>query len=162
MYRHDDTHVRRRAGLKHGACGALHRRWIIVLGLALALAACGDHSDWVEFRGDGGRGHTRNAMNPPLGLRWEFALQTDDDAFAFNNLVVKDDTLYFGSTDGNFYSMSIDTGYMNWVYRTDAPVNSVPVADEERVYFGSNDGHLYAVDRETGEEAWSHRAGRAV
>lgn len=132
------------------------------LSLILSLAACADHSDWVEFRGEGGRGHTRNAMNPPLGLRWEFALQSDHDAFAFNNLVVKDDTLYFGSTDGNFYAMNIHTGYMDWVYRTDAAVNSVPVADEERVYFGSNDGHLYAVDRETGEKAWSHRAGRAV
>lgn len=127
-----------------------------------AVAGCADYSDWVRFRGEGGRGHTRNAMQPPLGVRWEFALQSDRDAFAFNNLVVKDNTLYFGSTDGNFYAMSIETGYMDWVFRTDAAVNSVPVADEDRVYFGSNDGHLYAIDRKTGEEAWSYRAGRAV
>ncbi|MFP4643815.1 MAG: PQQ-binding-like beta-propeller repeat protein [Spirochaetales bacterium] len=145
-----------------GAAGVLHPAWLVVLAVIVSLLACGQHSDWVEFRGDGGRGHTRNAMNPPLGLRWEFALQSDQEAFAFNNLVVKDETLYFGSTDGNFYAMNIETGYMDWVYRTDGAVNSVPFVDEERVYFGSNDGHLYAVDRETGEEAWTHRAGRAV
>lgn len=134
----------------------------IMAVLVILLSACTDHSDWVEFRGDGGRGHTRNAMQPPLGIRWEFALQSNSEAFAFNNLVVKDDNLYFGSTDGNFYSMSIETGYMNWVYRTDAPLNSVPVVDNERVYFGSNDGYLYAVNRESGEEAWRYRAGRPV
>lgn len=134
---------------------------IVAVFLAL-FSSCADHGDWVEFRGDGGRGHTRNEMQPPLGVRWEFALQSDSEAFAFNNLVVKDDSLYFGSTDGNFYSMSIETGYMNWVYRTDAPVNSVPVVDGERVYFGSNDGYLYALNRESGEEEWKYRAGRPV
>ncbi|MFW6387865.1 MAG: PQQ-binding-like beta-propeller repeat protein [bacterium] len=134
----------------------------LVAVLVVLLSGCADHSDWVEFRGDGGRGQTRNEMQPPLGIRWRFALQSNSDAFAFNNLVVKDDSLYFGSTDGNFYSMSIETGYMNWVHRTDAPVNSVPVVDDERVYFGSNDGYLYAVNRESGEEAWTYRAGRPV
>ncbi|HKJ85171.1 MAG TPA: PQQ-binding-like beta-propeller repeat protein [Spirochaetia bacterium] len=137
-------------------CGA------IVLML-VALAGCARHDEWITFRGEGGRGHSRNAMTPPLGVRWELSLQTGGPrSFAFNNLIVKDDTLYFGSTDGNFYAMSIDTGYMDWVFRTGAAVNSVPHADETRVYFGSNDGNVYALDRESGEEIWRFDAGRRI
>lgn len=135
----------------------------LVMIATAVVSACSIHGEWILFRGTGGRGHTRNAMTPPLGIRWELALQTGDRrSFAFNNLVVKDDTLYFGSTDGNFYSMSIATGYMNWVFRTGAPVNSVPYADADRVYFGSNDGYVYALDRRTGNEVWRHNAGRTV
>ena len=129
----------------------------------IALAGCARHNEWITFRGDGGRGHSRNAMTPPLGIRWELSLQTGDrSSFAFNNLIVKDDTLYFGSTDGNFYAMSIDTGYMDWVFRTGAAVNSVPYADETQVYFGSNDGHVYALERQSGEEVWRFNVGRTV
>ena len=137
--------------------------WLTVLCVGVLSAACSPHGEWVTFRSDGGRGHTRNAMTPPLGVRWEFSLQSGDRrTFAFNNLVVKDDTLYFGATDGNFYAMSIATGYMDWVFRTGAAVNSVPFADADRVYFGSNDGFVYALDRRTGGEVWRFDAGRTV
>jgi len=137
-----------------------------VLLVPLIVASCGRHDEWLVFRGEGGRGHTRNAMQPPLGLRWKLELQGEEGdgerAFAFNNLVIRDDTMYFGATDGNFYSMDIESGYMNWVFRTGGPVNSVPYVDGENAYFGSNDGHLYAVDRETGEKTWAYEDGRTV
>jgi outer membrane protein assembly factor BamB len=130
---------------------------------AAGLSGCARHDQWITFRGDGGRGHSRNAMTPPLGVRWELSLQSGQQrSFAFNNLVVKDDTLYFGSTDGNFYAMSISTGYMDWVFRTGSAVNSVPYADETQVYFGSNDGHVYALDRRRGNEIWRYNVGRTV
>ncbi len=130
---------------------------------AVLLSGCARHDQWITFRGDGGRGHSRNAMTPPLGVRWELSLQSSQQrSFAFNNLVVKDDTLYFGSTDGNFYAMNISTGYMDWVFRTSSAVNSVPYADETQVYFGSNDGHVYSLDRRTGKELWRYNVGRTV
>ena len=137
-------------------------RVAVLLLCATLLVGCGG-AEWVEFRGEGGRAHTRNAMTPPLGIRWELALgNSERRSFAFNNLIVKDDMLYFGSTDGNFYAMSIATGYMEWVFRSGAPINSVPYADARRVYFGSNDGNVYALDRATGEEIWKYDVGRTV
>jgi outer membrane protein assembly factor BamB len=56
----------------------------------------------------------------------------------------------------------MESGFMRWVFRTRAGVNSIPYVDEQRVYFGSNDGRLYAVDRETGEADWSFDTGRPV
>ncbi len=136
---------------------------LAALAAMIALSGCGFRDDWIAFRGEGGRGFTRNPMPPPLGVRWKLQLQSAQmRAFAFNNLVIKDNVMYFGSTDGNFYAMDIETGYMRWVFSTGAPVNSIPFADDEVVYFGSNDGHAYAVNKADGTERWRFFTGRTV
>ncbi|TVR30599.1 MAG: hypothetical protein EA404_12295 [Spirochaetaceae bacterium] len=144
------------------AAGRCAAAVLLVLGVLL-FAGCGLRDDWVAFRGEGGRGHTSNPMPPPLGIRWKLQLQSEQmRAFAFNNLVIKDNVMYFGSTDGNFYAMDIETGYMRWVFKTGAPVNSIPYADDRNVYFGSNDGHAYAVSKQDGSELWRYQTGRTV
>jgi outer membrane protein assembly factor BamB len=75
---------------------------------------------------------------------------------------VKDDTIYFGSADGNFYALDIESGYMRWVFKSGAPINSVPFVDSDQVYFGSQDGKAYGVSRGDGLENWSFRAGRPI
>ncbi len=134
----------------------------IVLFLA-PLLSCRQRLDWIKFRGEQGQGLTRNAVFPPLGVKWKLRLQTDGPAaYAFNNPVVKDGTVLFGSTDGNFYSLDIESGYMNWVFKTGASINSIPFADDRNVYFGSNDGKLYALSLSDGKELWSYYTGRTV
>lgn len=159
--------TRRRHRVSPLPAAALPRPLLLVLLLILLLpllfSGCARRDNWIAFRGEGGRGHTANPMPPPLGVRWKLQLQTDQmRAFAFNNLVIKDNVMYFGSTDGNFYAMDIETGYMRWVFKTGAPVNSIPYADDEYVYFGSNDGHAYAVSQEDGTELWRFQTGRTV
>jgi outer membrane protein assembly factor BamB len=135
----------------------------LLLLLALLLSSCGDGGNWVQFRGDLGRGYTRNGIHPPLGTKWKLELQDEQEPTqSFNPPVVKDDTIYFGSPDGNFYALDLESGYMRWIFKTDGIVNSVPYADERYVYFGSNDGKVYAVSRETGEEAWSYQTESTV
>jgi outer membrane protein assembly factor BamB len=68
-----------------------------------------------------------------------------------------DNTIYFGSMDGNFYALDVETGYMKWVFRTKGGINSIPSGDENNVYFGSNDGTVYAVSRKTGKEVWNYK-----
>lgn len=68
-----------------------------------------------------------------------------------------DKVIYFGSMDGNFYALDVETGYMKWVFRTKGGINSIPTGDKNNVYFGSNDGTVYAVSRETGEEVWQYK-----
>ncbi len=136
---------------------------LLTLVVLSTAAGCRGESDWITFRGERGRGATERAIRPPLGVRWKLRLQADGERLeSFNPPVLKDDTIYFGSRDGNFYALDIQSGYMRWVFRTDAPINAVPYADEERVYFGSLDGYAYAVDREDGSEAWRFAAGRPV
>ena len=123
--------------------------------LGAATAYGGASHDWVMFRGEEGRGITQTRIQPPLAVKWQLQLQAGGEpARSFNPPVVVDDTIYFGSDDGNFYALDVHSGYMRWIFQAQAPVNSVPFADRDHLYFGSNDGHVYAVGRETGEERW--------
>ena len=124
--------------------------------LALFLLGCAQRSDWVQFRGKGGLGASPSRISPPLGVRWKIKLQQDERTLSsLNPPVVLGDTIYFGSADGNFYALDVESGYMRWVFKSGAEINSIPYVDEKNVYFGSKDGKLYALSRETGDEIWS-------
>jgi len=129
---------------------------ICVICFFSVFAGCSRKADWVQFRGEGGRGVSLSRITPPLGLRWKIKLQESEEKIrSLNPPVVIGDTIYFGSDDGNFYALDVDSGYMRWVFKSGAEINSVPYADKEQVYFGSKDGKLYALSRETGQEAWN-------
>jgi outer membrane protein assembly factor BamB len=120
------------------------------------LNACSRGADWVQFRGEGGRGVSKSRISPPLGLRWKINLQSGGEKLrSLNPPVVIGDTIYFGSDDGNFYALDVESGYMRWVFKSGAEINSIPYADKDQVYFGSKDGKLYALSRETGQEIWN-------
>jgi outer membrane protein assembly factor BamB len=140
----------------------------IALGLAVCLcvaatAQCKQQLDWLEYRGKDGSGATSNALYPPLGLRWKLRLQfKGDEAASFNPPIIKGETIFFGSSDGNFYALDAESGYMRWIFPTKNAVNSVPFADDDTVYFGSNDGTVYAVNIEDGKEKWNFATGNTV
>jgi len=132
------------------------RLCVSFLGIILLLSGCVRRADWVQFRGEGGRGVSSSRISPPLGVRWKVRLQEDDRRIsAFNPPVVIGNTIYFGSGDGNFYALDVESGFMRWVFRSGAEINSIPFADDRHVYFGSQDGSLYALSREDGREMWS-------
>ena len=139
---------------------------LILLSLSLVLiliTSCKNRKDWIMFRGEQGRGATAGALYPPLGIKWKLQLQPKDNPTpAFNPPIVKGDTIYFGSPDGNFYALDIKSGYMHWVFKTEGIINSIPYADEENVYFGSNDGKVYAVSLEEGQQVWSFKTESTV
>jgi outer membrane protein assembly factor BamB len=136
---------------------------VLLALILLSIGSCQNRHDWIMFRGEEGRGATSNALHPPLGIRWCLQLQFEDfEAPAFNPPIVKAGTIYFGSPDGNFYALDIQSGYMRWVFKTEGVVNSIPFADEELVYFGSNDGRVYAVSLEDGKQAWSFQTESTV
>nr|AGS52256.1 putative cell surface protein/ lipoprotein [uncultured bacterium contig00059] len=118
----------------------------------------------MKFRGEGGKGSSASRITPPLGVRWKIKLQESGAASSgansgeklksLNPPVVIGDTIYFGSDDGNFYALDVESGYMRWVFKSGAEINSIPYVDKDQVYFGSKDGKLYALSRETGQEIW--------
>jgi outer membrane protein assembly factor BamB len=135
----------------------------IAILFAMSVSACPKSSDWIQFRGKGGRGAAENPIDPPLAIRWKIRLQENNpDAQTFNPPIIVGNSIYFGSNDGNFYNLDINTGYMKWVYKTEAPINSIPYADGKNVYFGSNDKYAYALNRKTGEEYWRFYSGSNI
>jgi outer membrane protein assembly factor BamB len=57
-----------------------------------------------------------------------------------------DDTVYFGSEDGNLYALGSD-GRLRWRFETEGPVRASPALGSDRtVYIGSDDGRMYALD----------------
>ena len=134
------------------------RNCFLLISLLLSFSSCSRRADWVQFRGEGGRGVSSTRISPPLGVRWKIKLQPDNEKIdAMNPPVVIGNTIYFGSDDGNFYALDAESGYMRWVFRSGGEINSIPYVDNRQVYFGSKDGKLYALSRETGEEIWTFR-----
>jgi outer membrane protein assembly factor BamB len=132
------------------------KKIIFCLLAAALLGACSRSSDWVQFRGEGGRGVSSSRISPPLGVRWKINLQLGTETIrALNPPVVMGDTVYFGSEDGNFYALDVESGYMRWVFKSGAEINSIPYVDSRHVYFGSKDGNVYALSRGDGHEIWS-------
>ncbi len=139
---------------------------LIIIFLSAAFFACSRNTDWLQFRGEDGSGVSSSRISPPLGIRWKIKLQdielsegtefqdTSGKIRSLNPPVVIDGTIYFGSDDGNFYALDAESGYMRWVFKSGASINSIPCADKDHVYFGSKDGKLYALSRVTGQEVW--------
>lgn len=128
---------------------------VLTVLFVASIGACTAGGEWNEFRGPGGAGGSAASMSAPIGIRLQLRLQPrfGDERF-FNQPVIVGDTAYFGSSDGNFYALDLESGFMRWTFRTGGPINSVAYASGGSIYFGSSDGILYALDRETGEERW--------
>ena len=137
------------------------RKILILLSLLLLLGGCS--RNWLEYRGRAGSGRTDTVVKPPLGVKWKLLLQDKDKRReSFNPPAVYGHSLYFGSADGNLYALDIESGYMEWVFRTAGPINSVPTADRDGVFIGSSDGFVYALDRKTGKLIWSFKTSAPV
>lgn len=138
-------------------------KFLFIAALLPVIFSCSGRADWLSFRGEQGRGFTRTSIQPPIAVKWKLRLQHQQGpSLTFNPPVILDNTIYFGSDDGNFYALDIESGYMRWVFNTEGGINSIPAADDDQVYFGSNDGSFYCVSRKTGEFMWSFDTGRTV
>ena len=67
---------------------------------------------------------------------------------------VAEQTAYFGSTDGIFYAVDIETGSLKWKFETHVRITSSAAVDNGTVYFESYDGNLYALTASTGQLKW--------
>ncbi|MDG0816581.1 outer membrane protein assembly factor BamB family protein [Bdellovibrio svalbardensis] len=64
------------------------------------------------------------------------------------------DRLFFGASDGNFYSIEASTGRVQWTFPTKIENLSEPLLDEGVVYFLSGSNVFYALDAATGKQLW--------
>jgi FOG: WD40-like repeat len=67
--------------------------------------------------------------------------------------------VYFGSGDGNVYSLNAASGKLNWKFKTGDVVHASPAISDGSLYIGSWDSFFYALDASTGKEKWRFKTG---
>ena len=104
------------------------------------------------FRGDAAHTGVYASEGPRAfhGVKWKFAT----GGKVISSPVWRDGAVYFGSDDGNLYSLDATTGRQNWQFTTSGPVASTPAVEGGVIYFGSYDGKFYAVDAKSGALKW--------
>lgn len=64
------------------------------------------------------------------------------------------DRLFFGASDGQFYSVNAKTGAVLWTFPTRIETLSEPLLEDGVVYFLSGGNTLYALDASNGKQLW--------
>ena len=87
--------------------------------------------------------------------------ETMPDPFDFylSSPTLSGDAVYFGSGDGNVYSLDAASGKLNWKFTTGDVVHASPAVADRTVYVGSWDSYFYAIDTATGKEKWRFKTG---
>jgi outer membrane protein assembly factor BamB len=73
--------------------------------------------------------------------------------------VVWQGAVYFGSGDGNIYSLNAASGAVNWTFKTGNVVHASPAIADGTLFVGSWDTNFYAIDAMTGQEEWRFKTG---
>ena len=68
--------------------------------------------------------------------------------------VLQKDKLLVGASDGQFYSISVNTGDIQWSFPTRIETISEPSLEENLVIFLSGANTLYALDIDSGKQVW--------
>ncbi len=75
--------------------------------------------------------------------------------------LIQNGIMYVGSQSGDFSALSIDTGDVKWVLKTDnwatEGARTIAAGSEKYVVFGYDDGYIYIVSKETGEVVIKHK-----
>ena len=67
--------------------------------------------------------------------------------------------VYFGSGDGNVYSLDATSGALKWKFKTGDVVHASPAIADGTVFIGSWDSYFYALDAASGREKWKFKTG---
>ena len=126
-------------------------------------------SDGAVYALDAGSGRQRWLFQTeavPQRTRWQKWTRTREWSYNgdrdFEGVVSPpaylDGALFFGSTDGNLYSVDVAEGREVWRFGTSQPVVGSPVVVGDTVYFANLDGQVYALEVETGSRKWRFNA----
>jgi polyvinyl alcohol dehydrogenase (cytochrome) len=112
-------------------------------------------SNW-RFQDSNAAGLTASDV-PKLKLKWAFSL--GDGITARSQPAVANGRIFFGTGDGNVYSLDAHTGCIYWTTKIEGGIRSALVlgpsehAKHAAVYFGAGK-NAYALDAATGKQLW--------
>jgi outer membrane protein assembly factor BamB len=90
-------------------------------------------------------------------IKWSF--RAGD--FIVSSPAIHNDTIFFGSANGNFYALNSTNGSLLWSYGKVGRIESSPAVSGDMVFFGSNDGYFYALWL-NGTLAWKFKTGSRI
>jgi len=127
---------------------------VLAVAIALALLPLSWCTPWQMEGGDllrSSNSHTASGISQGIG--WQFTVGPIQSAPCVDSRHVA----YFGSSDINFYAVTINDGNLVWKVRLNNPVLSSPALsnDESMVYIGSMSGLFYALNASSGLMIWS-------
>jgi len=99
-------------------------------------------------------GEKRYAGTHPHHLEPAAETMPDPWDFYLSSPAVWKGAVYFGSSDGNAYSLDATSGALKWKFHTGDVVHSSPTIADGVLYIGSWDTYLYALDAANGTEKW--------
>jgi outer membrane protein assembly factor BamB len=77
-------------------------------------------------------------------------------------VLTSNNTLYFGSADQYFYSISSLNGQLNWAFHTNGPIVASPgIGSDGTLYVPSTDGNLYGLQA-NGSLLWVFASGDSI
>ncbi len=92
---------------------------------------------------------------------------------AFANPLIDDQTVYFGTGNGNYsvdrepiagelLARNKNTGKNLWDCQLPNSILATPIADRFMIYVGCRDGNLYAIDKHHGKIVWKQNFGSPI
>jgi outer membrane protein assembly factor BamB len=135
--------------------------FILSSTLVSVIAGCGpvdlQHADTMRAMPREPLGESR------LSLKWKWQSadrRTEIEPQEFASPIVVADTLFVGSTAGEFVALRAATGAVRWRKKL-GPVGAPAVADRGLLYIGTSDGIVICLEANTGVERWRY-VGRGV
>jgi outer membrane protein assembly factor BamB len=124
----------------------------------------------ATYAGDKGKVMAINRLNPgysegsPMRSRgeWVYPGETKQIGSVVGNLVMDDDTLFIGSSDGRLYAIDSGYGEKRWEFDTGGKIWSTPVVNGDIVYVGNYARNLSAISKQDGSAVWETELPAAI
>ncbi|MCW3100181.1 MAG: Protein kinase [Chthonomonadaceae bacterium] len=131
------------------------RRWRHQLGHLGATPITAEGSLFVSTS------HSLRSLSPQSGKsRWRMT-PPDDEEYIYSLPVYANGSVYIGTSEGWFYSLSAETGKELWAVKPsrswNASVNATALAFEDLIITACNARLAVAYDQLTGQEVWRQR-----
>ena len=122
--------------------------------LLVTVAFSLSHVAFCQQMFRGGLDHTgvyqATGLRQAPTVKWRFQTRGP----VLSSPAVDGGTVYFGSSDQDFYAVDQATGALKWKFHTESAIASSPAVSGGIVYFGSFDGAFYALDTAHGGLKW--------
>ena len=93
---------------------------------------------------------------------WIYPRQGTMSGVIIGGVVVANDRIYFGTSDGTIYALNANGLYKEWTYNIGAKIWSAPVIDGDTLYIGTLNKKVYALNVSDGTKKWEYETGGAV
>jgi outer membrane protein assembly factor BamB len=134
---------------------ALRRSCALLAAAGSFLIAPAMQAQEALFHSNGARTGVFSAPGVPEfhKVKWQFPAKGP----VLSSPVVDGDTVYFGSSDHNFYALDLATGSLKWKFATQGRVSGSAAVANGSVYFESYDSNFYCLDAATGKLKWKFK-----